>query len=73
MLAGFSVEEIFALTNIDPWFLRNIEQIVAMEKLIPTQTSDVLLADIPEAERTDERKTRRPERGDAQVEKGRFL
>jgi carbamoyl-phosphate synthase large subunit len=29
---GFSVEEIFELTKIDPWFLRNIEEIVVAEK-----------------------------------------
>ncbi len=57
MMAGFSVDEIHALTGIDPWFLRQIEQIVAMEKLIPTQTSDALFAGIPESERTEEKKT----------------
>ena len=31
---GISVEEIFELTWIDPWFLRNLEQIVAMEERI---------------------------------------
>ena len=31
MLAGFSVERIFELTAIDPWFLRQIEQIVREE------------------------------------------
>ncbi len=56
LLAGLSVEEINGLTGIDPWFLRQIEQIVEMEKRIPTQTSDVLFAGIPEAERTDEKK-----------------
>ncbi len=29
---GFSVEEIFDLTKIDPWFLRNIEEIVTAER-----------------------------------------
>jgi carbamoyl-phosphate synthase large subunit len=29
---GYSVEEIFELTKIDRWFLRNIEEIVAAEK-----------------------------------------
>jgi carbamoyl-phosphate synthase large subunit len=31
---GFTVEEIHALTDIDPWFLRNIEQLVRMEDTI---------------------------------------
>ena len=30
--AGLSLEEIFDLTRIDPWFLNNIAQIVAMEE-----------------------------------------
>ncbi|BDV42867.1 carbamoyl-phosphate synthase (glutamine-hydrolyzing) [Geotalea uraniireducens] len=29
---GMSVEEVFALTAIDPWFLHNIRQIIEMEK-----------------------------------------
>ena len=29
--AGFSIEQIYVLTFIDPWFLHNIAQIVAME------------------------------------------
>ena len=56
LLAGFTVDEIHALTSIDPWFLRQIAQIVEMEKSIPTQTSDVLFAGIPENERTEENK-----------------
>jgi carbamoyl-phosphate synthase large subunit len=31
---GYTVEEIFELTKIDPWFLRNIEEIVEAEKVI---------------------------------------
>ncbi len=54
LLAGFSVERIFELTSIDPWFLRQIEQIVQMEKEIPTQSGQALIAQIPEAERTEE-------------------
>ncbi len=30
-LAGYSVEDIFAMTKIDPWFLRQIEQLVQEE------------------------------------------
>ena len=59
ILAGYSVEEMNRLTGIDPWFLRQIEQIVDMEKQIPTQTSDVLFAALPENERTEENKTAR--------------
>ena len=57
MMADYSVEEIHGLTGIDPWFLRQIEQIVGMEKRIPTQTSDALFAGIPEDERTEANKT----------------
>ncbi len=53
---GYSVEEIFELTKIDRWFLRNIEEIVLMEKQIPLQSGEVLINAIPEAERTAERK-----------------
>jgi carbamoyl-phosphate synthase large subunit len=31
LLAGLSVEQIHALTGIDPWFLANIEELVALE------------------------------------------
>ncbi|MEO7932125.1 MAG: carbamoyl-phosphate synthase large subunit [Chthoniobacterales bacterium] len=54
MLAGFSLERIFELTSIDMWFLRQIAQIVEMEKIIPTQSGQVLIDQIPEAERTEE-------------------
>ncbi len=40
---GFTVEEIFDLTSIDPWFLRNIEEIVEAERSISsTGVSPVL-------------------------------
>ncbi|HEX8371416.1 MAG TPA: carbamoyl-phosphate synthase large subunit [Chthoniobacterales bacterium] len=55
LLAGFSLERIFELTNIDPWFLRQIAQIVEMEKQIPQQCAQVLISEIPEAERSEER------------------
>ncbi|NOQ51730.1 MAG: carbamoyl-phosphate synthase large subunit, partial [Desulfuromonadaceae bacterium] len=35
--AGFSIDEIYQLTGIDPWFLRNIEQIIEMESLLVMQ------------------------------------
>ncbi|MGE5247607.1 MAG: carbamoyl-phosphate synthase large subunit [Verrucomicrobiota bacterium] len=31
---GWAIEEVQALTGIDPWFLRNIQQIIAMEEEI---------------------------------------
>jgi len=31
---GYSVEKVFELSKIDPWFLENIEQIIGMEKTI---------------------------------------
>ncbi len=35
---GYGVDEIFSLSKIDPWFLRQIEQIVEMERLIDIET-----------------------------------
>ncbi|BCA79754.1 carbamoyl-phosphate synthase large subunit [Desulfuromonas sp. AOP6] len=35
--AGFSLEEIHQLTYIDPWFLHNIQQILAMEDILLSQ------------------------------------
>ena len=35
--AGFSIDEIYQLTGIDPWFLHNIEQILEMESLLVTK------------------------------------
>jgi carbamoyl-phosphate synthase large subunit len=32
MRAGFSVDEIFQLTKIDPWFLAQIKEIVDFEE-----------------------------------------
>jgi carbamoyl-phosphate synthase large subunit len=32
MLAGLSVEQVQALTGIDPWFLANIQELVALER-----------------------------------------
>ncbi len=34
MLAGMGIEEIYKLSNIDPWFLYNIKEIVELEKEI---------------------------------------
>ncbi|WP_020676246.1 carbamoyl-phosphate synthase large subunit [Geopsychrobacter electrodiphilus] len=43
--AGFSVDEIYQLSGIDPWFLHNIEQIVEMEALLVTQRTQVANGD----------------------------
>jgi carbamoyl-phosphate synthase large subunit len=39
---GMSVDEVFALTKIDPWFLVQIEEIVKIELELETKTIDVL-------------------------------
>ncbi len=49
MRAGLSLEELFDLTKIDPWFLRQIARIVAMEQRL--QQGDVAPAAIREAKR----------------------
>ena len=54
ILAGFSLERIFELTSIDMWFLRQIAQIVEMEKAIPSQSAQALTQTLPEGERTEE-------------------
>jgi carbamoyl-phosphate synthase large subunit len=53
---GWTVERVFELTKIDRWFLRQIEQIVQEDLLIPSQSGEALIAQIPEAERTEEKK-----------------
>ena len=53
---GWSVEKVFELTKIDRWFLRQIDQIVQEDLLIPGQSGEALIAQIPEAERTEEKK-----------------
>src|SRR5690606_26949993 len=40
--AGFSVEEVFGLSYIDPWFLDQIEEIIADEKLVQAGGIDSL-------------------------------
>ncbi len=39
---GMTVDEVFALTRIDPWFLVQIEEIVKIELELETKTLDVL-------------------------------
>src|SRR5574337_323037 len=45
--AGMSVEEIFSLSKIDPWFLHQIKQIVEAEKSIKGQGSRILSEKTP--------------------------
>jgi len=42
---GMSVEDIFKLSKIDPWFLDQIEELIAMEKTIAAAKLDTLTAD----------------------------
>jgi carbamoyl-phosphate synthase large subunit len=42
---GMSLEEVFAETAIDPWFLAQIEQIIATEKALAGRTVDSLSKD----------------------------
>ncbi|MDI1314507.1 carbamoyl-phosphate synthase large subunit [Prosthecobacter sp.] len=53
---GWDVEKVFELTKIDRWFLRQIDQIVQEDLLIPSQSAEALISQIPEAERTEEKK-----------------
>jgi len=41
---GLSVDEVFALTKIDPWFLVQIEEIVKIELEVETTTLDAITA-----------------------------
>ena len=50
---GMTTDEIFALTKIDPWFLRQMEKVVAVEKeLAATKASDVSAEMMKEAKRS---------------------
>ena len=50
---GRTVEDVHALTHIDPWFLRQIEEMVAVERRSRGRTLDSLTADeLREAKRT---------------------
>ena len=40
MLNGWTVEQIYDATSIDPWFLRNIEQIVKLEQELGSASAD---------------------------------
>ncbi len=52
---GFTFEEIHQLTEIDPWFLRHLQQIAEEGLDIPNHPGDKIIASIPEEERTPER------------------
>ena len=52
-LFGFSTEEIYELTKIDPWFLDNIRQIVEMETRL-TKKAVAFRAEIAKATKEDE-------------------
>ncbi len=44
--AGLSIEEIYDLTRIDPWFLHNLAQIMEMEKTLAGCTLETLSPDL---------------------------
>ncbi len=44
--ADLSIEEIYELTRIDPWFLHNLNQIVQMEKILAGQSLKTLQPDL---------------------------
>jgi carbamoyl-phosphate synthase large subunit len=45
MRVGFSIDEIFRLTHIDPWFLYNIRQLVEFEQVLVNRAGEVAKAD----------------------------
>src|SRR5881409_801284 len=42
---GLGVDEVFALTAIDPWFLRHVDEIVADERALAGQTIEAISAE----------------------------
>jgi len=44
--AGFSLDEVFRLTHIDPWFLEQIEELIAMEAELAARTLPQLDAEL---------------------------
>jgi len=53
---GWTVERVFDLTKIDPWFLRQIEELVIQQKEIAINTSEHLFSQIPADQLTPEKK-----------------
>ena len=51
--SGMSMEEIFELTRIDPWFLHHIKELVDEEKLLPDLGRDLASPPLDEAGRED--------------------
>ncbi len=43
--AGFSIDEIFRLSHIDPWFLYNIRQLIDFEQMLIERAGEVARAD----------------------------
>ncbi len=52
---GWTLEEIFDATQIDPWFLRHLQQIAVEGMDIANHSGEKIIAAIPEAERTPDR------------------
>ncbi len=52
---GWTIEEIFDATQIDPWFLGHLKQIADEGMDLPNHSGEKIIAAIPEAERTPER------------------
>ncbi|MHB8845452.1 MAG: carbamoyl-phosphate synthase large subunit [Nitrospirota bacterium] len=48
--AGMTVDEVFGLSKIDPWFLHQIKQIIDMEKDMKDQGASILAAAAPGVE-----------------------
>ena len=46
LVAGIPIEELYATTGIDPWFLHQLLQIVELEKLLREQQVDTLDGDL---------------------------
>ena len=43
---GLPLDEIHALTKIDPWFLRQIDQIISLKKRVAAVTVETVSADL---------------------------
>ena len=54
-VSGWTLEEIFDATQIDPWFLGHLQQIAVEGMDIANHSGEKIIAAIPEAERTPDR------------------
>ena len=52
---GWTLEEVFDATQIDPWFLGHLKQIADEGMDLPNHSGEKIIAAIPEAERSPER------------------